>query len=559
MNPLKDDFRNFLYVIWKHLGLPPPTRAQYDIALFLMDRSIRRKIIEAFRGIGKSWITSAYVLWRLYNDADYKALVVSASKTRSDDFSAFTKRLINEVPFLQYLKARDDQRDSMVAFDVAPAKPAHAPSVKSMGIFGMMTGSRAVEVIGDDIEVVNNSWTQDMREKLFKTAMEFEAIIMPEVGQVTYLGTPQTEESMYNKLPQRGYKRLIIPARFPHPDKLAIYQGDLVPWIEEEVLKNPKCVGKATDPNRFTDVDLMEREAAYGRSGFSLQFMLDTTLSDAEKYPLKTSDLIVMPTAMDKAPISLAWAASIEHQLKEFPNVGFTGDRFYKPLFVDKEWTKYEGSALFIDPSGRGTDETSYAVIKQLHGKLFLRKCGGFRGGYEDSTLVQLAKVAKEEQVNYCLIESNFGDGLFTKVFTPILTRYHPCTTEEVRSHIQKELRIIDALEPVMNQHKLIVDYDVIVNDLKTEDVNYQLFYQLTRLTKERGALKHDDRLDVLALGVGYWADALARDENKAVDSYKQAQEDEELKVFMKHVLHNPLGSESKLQDTWFGNTRIRG
>ena len=76
MNPLKQDFRNFLYVIWKYLGLPPPTKVQYDIADFLQNLSIRRKIIEAFMGVGKSWITSAYVLWRLYRDPDYKALVV---------------------------------------------------------------------------------------------------------------------------------------------------------------------------------------------------------------------------------------------------------------------------------------------------------------------------------------------------------------------------------------------------------------------------------------------------------------------------------------------------
>ncbi len=54
MNQLKQDFRNFLYVIWKHLGLPPPTKVQYDIADFLQNQTIRRKIIEAFRGVGKS-------------------------------------------------------------------------------------------------------------------------------------------------------------------------------------------------------------------------------------------------------------------------------------------------------------------------------------------------------------------------------------------------------------------------------------------------------------------------------------------------------------------------
>ena len=541
MNPLKDDFRNFLYVIWKHLGLPPPTRAQYEIADFLQNAKIRRKIVEAFRGIGKSWITSAYVLWRLYKDADYKSLVVSASKSRSDDFTTFTKRLIKEVPFLQYLRARDDQRDSMVAFDVAPSKPAHAPSVKSSGIFGQLTGSRAVEIIADDTEVVGNSWTQDMREKLLKTVLEFEAIIMPEVGQITFLGTPQTEESQYNKLAARGYKRLIIPARYPSLDKISVYGDDLAQWIKDAVINDPACIGHATDPKRFTDLDLMEREAAYGRSGFSLQFMLDTTLSDAEKYPLKCGDLIIMPTAEDVAPISLAWGSGIEQQIKELQNPGFTGDRFYRPFFVNKEWSPYEGSALFIDPSGRGKDETTFCVIKQLHGNLFLRRIGGYKGGYEDATLINLAKVARDEHVNYCLIESNFGDGMFSKIFQPILNQYHPTTMEEVRSNVQKELRIINAVEPVMNRHKLIVDQGIVEEDLKLEDSNYSFFYQMTRLTKERGALKHDDKIDVLALGIQYWQESLARDDTLAVDDWKKKQEDEELKIFMKHVLGNTM------------------
>ena len=303
---IKNDFRNFLYLIWKHLLLPPPTKIQYDIAYYLQ-HGPRRKIIEAFRGVGKSWITSAYVLWRLYKDPEYKALVVSASKQRADDFSSFTKRLIRDVPFLQHLQPKEGQRDSMIAFDVGPAKPAHAPSVKSVGIFGQLTGSRAVEVIADDVEVPNNSATQEMRDKLLKACLEFESIIMPDIGQITYLGTPQTEESIYNRLRERGYDVRIWPARYPDEKRIIAYNGALAPSILEELEKNPDLVGKPTDPKRFNDLDLLERETHYGRSGFALQFMLDTSLSDAEKYPLKLADLIITPLDVDKAPISIQW------------------------------------------------------------------------------------------------------------------------------------------------------------------------------------------------------------------------------------------------------------
>ena len=72
------DFRNFLYITWKHLKLPEPTPIQYDLANYLATGS-SRTIISAYRGAGKSWITSAYVLWRLLLDPQINILVVSAS------------------------------------------------------------------------------------------------------------------------------------------------------------------------------------------------------------------------------------------------------------------------------------------------------------------------------------------------------------------------------------------------------------------------------------------------------------------------------------------------
>jgi hypothetical protein len=539
---LKADFKNFLYYIWKCLHLPPPTDAQYVIADYLQDTSTRRKIIEAFRGIGKSWITSAYVLWRLYKDPNYKALVVSASKSRSDDFTAFTKKLIKEIPILNHLQPKDDQRNSMIAFDVGPADPAHAPSVKSVGIFGQLTGSRAVEIIGDDVEVQNNSATQDLRDKLMKACLEFEAIIVPEIGQITYLGTPQTEESIYNKLSERGYKPLIIPAEYPSEADLAKYQGNLASFINRALEKNPKLAGKPTDPKRFNEIELLERKSAYGRSGYALQFMLDTSLSDADRYPLKLSDLIITSLSSEKAPISIVWSSAPENQIKELPNVGFTGDRFFRPMYSDKEYAPYEGSIMFIDPAGRGKDEIAYAVVKQLHGYLHVTSVSGFKGGYEDTNLIKLAKIAKEQQVNRILIESNFGDGMFLKIFTPVLAKYYACTMEEVRNTIQKEKRIIDTLEPVMNRHRLIFDIEVVKADLKpindlTDAINYSLFYQLTRITKDRGSLKHDDRLDALAGAVAYWINSMARDEEKAVEDYKERLLEEELSGFLEHVV----------------------
>jgi hypothetical protein len=193
------DFRKFLFVIWKHLNLPDPTPVQYDIA-YNLQHGDKRMIIEAFRGIGKSWVTSAYVVWPLYMNPQLNILVVSASKSRSDDFTTFTLRLINEIEGLAHLRPKTDQRQSKISFDVAPAAASHAPSVKSVVISGQLAGSRADVIVADDIEVPNNSITQGMLDKLSEAVKVFDAILKPD-GRIIYLATPQNQESLYNKLP----------------------------------------------------------------------------------------------------------------------------------------------------------------------------------------------------------------------------------------------------------------------------------------------------------------------------------------------------------------------
>ena len=546
------DFRNFTYLVWQHLGLPEPTPIQYDIANYLQD-SPKRCIIEAFRGVGKSYITAAYVVHQLLLDPQLKFMVVSASKARADDFSTFTQRIIMELPICQHLVAKEGQRWSKIAFDVAPAKAAGSPSVKSVGVTGQLTGSRADIIIADDVEVPNNSMTHMMREKLGETVKEFDAVLKPE-GKIIYLGTPQNEMSLYNALLGRGYEMRVWPARYPTLERSEkAYGGKLAPMLYESLQKNLEALyGLPTDPKRFDDEDLLERELSYGRSGFALQFMLDTSLSDGNKYPLKLSDLIVYSCDKDTAPEKMVYG--IFRPMDNIPNVGLSGDRFYAPEDTIGR-TEYTGSVLAIDPSGRGSDETAYAVVKMLNGYLYVVDAGGVEGGYSDTTLQHLCDLAKIHSVNKVLIESNFGDGMFTELIKPYLTKTYPTSLEEVRHSKQKEQRIIDTLEPVMNQHKLVIDpkviqkdYDSVQNMPPEKGMKYMLTYQMTRITKQRGALAHDDRLDVLAMAVQYWVDQMAADADTEIRTRKEERLDEELDKFMSHL---NMGQKSSKQDGW--------
>ena len=336
-NPLLD-FRNFVFMVWQHLNLPDPTPVQYDMAEYLQNAP-KRAVIEAFRGVGKSYITSAFVCWKLLLDPETKVLVVSASKVRSDDFSTFTQRLINELPILHHLKSREGQRQSKVAFDVGPCQASHSPSVKSVGITGQLSGSRADIIVADDVEVPNNSMTQTMRDKLSEAVKEFDAVLKPD-GSIVYLGTPQTEMSLYETLPERGYEVRIWPSRYPDEKQVIRYSNKLAPFIQDK-LDRGSIVGDPTDPLRFDAEDLLERELSYGRSGFALQFQLDTSLSDADKYPLKLSDLIIMGVDSTKAPEKPVWTRDPRNKLVDLPNVGLPGDFFYSPETKLGDWIEY--------------------------------------------------------------------------------------------------------------------------------------------------------------------------------------------------------------------------
>ena len=531
------DFRNFLYIVWKHLNLPDPTPIQYEIAAY-MQGGDRRVIIEGFRGVGKSWICSAYIVHQLLLDPSKNILVVSASKTRADDFSTFTLRLIHEIPILAHLRPTANQRFSKISFDVGPAPASHAPSVKSLGVTSQLTGSRADIIVADDIEVVGNSATQGMRDKLGEQVKEFDAIIKPEdESRVLFLGTPQCEDTIYNKLTERGYSKRIWPAKYvTQKTNEASYDGTVSPDCVDEARE-----GESTEPLRFSDIDLAEREASYGRTGFSMQFMLDTRLSDLDRYPLKTSDLVVMSVDPTVAPEKLVWARDPKLEWdSSVPNVGLSGDRFYRPMQSLGDYIPYTGSVMSIDPSGRGKDETAFSIVKMLNGYLYVPDGGGMQGGYGDDTLKALAVKAKEHKVNAIVVESNFGDGMFVELFKPILTKIHPCTVEEVRHNTQKERRIIDTLEPVMNQHRLVVDPKVIQKDYESaqrypneSQLKYQLIYQLSRLTRQRGAITHDDRLDALSMAVAYWTEQMAQDADRRMGDRKQDKLKEELDKFM--------------------------
>jgi predicted phage terminase large subunit-like protein len=518
---LKSDFRNFAFRAWQVLGLPEPAVVQYDICDFLQNGP-KRRMIQAMRGAGKSYLTATYTAWRLYCNPDTTILCVSAVQTRAREFILLVRRLLDSMEELEHLRPGEWDRDGADRFDVGcRTTPSKNPSVAAYGIKSMITGTHVDVIINDDVEIVDNSRTVEARDTLMHRLREFENVLNPG-GDIIYLGTPQTEDSVYNRLAEH-YECRRWPARYPNPaDERQMVR--LAPLLLDHLEAETARPGDPTYPTYYPDELLVEREAIMGPSMFALQMLLDTTLSDADRYPLRLGNLIVWDMATNMAPMNVVWGTTSPANIE---CAGLAGDRWYNAVYMDQRWAEYENSIMYIDPSGRGEDQTGYCVARVLNGIIHIVECDGLEGGHSDDALVKLATIAAQYGVKTVVVESNWGDGMYGKLLQPHLARLAgSVAVEEKRNKGQKELRIIDTLEPAMAQHRICVSTKVARNAT--------LGNQLSRITRDKDSLRHDDQVEAMAGAVAWYKDLLVLSSGDRVDTLERLQMEKVAKEFVK-------------------------
>ena len=524
---LAGNFEFFCQELWEAVGLPDLAKHQRQIANWLQNGP-RRRGVRAFRGASKTWVTLAYCLWRLFRDSNDRIMLVSKSEKHSKDSLHMVRKWITSVPWLNHMAPKKGQRDSAIQFDIGPSKEDRTPSFSAYGIGGQLTGARASCIVSDDVETAQNTLTLEMRQRLREEVKEFENILIPG-GDIVILGTPHHEESLYDKLVDGGYKFRSWPARYPTEKELV---ADVAPEVIEEMHSGAE-VGESLWPTRFNTEELIEREASAGRSTFAMQYMMITSLGDELKYPLRLSDFIVFPVQRDRAPVTIAWGRTNDRggttRCEDIASLGFGTDGFYAPIMYDQEWDRYTGTKMWIDPSGRGADKTAYAIVSHCRGFLYIKACAGISGGYGREVLEELASVAKKHNAREILIEDNFGQGMFAELFRPVIRQYFEEPTEKnengwgasidtVRVTRQKEVRIIEALEGPMNQHRIVIAPEVAQDQ--------ELQRQITRITRQRNCLQHDDQIDALASCVAEWTEVMSTDIGKTKERYEQEQFD---------------------------------
>lgn len=548
------DFAEFAEVGMRVLGFNT-TDMQLDIARYMADKSYgRKKMVQAQRGEAKSTLAALYAVWCLIQDQSTRVLVVSGGEKQASDVAILIIRIIEQWHLLCWLRPDSTRGDrtSFENYDVhCDLKPLDkSASVSCVGITANLQGKRADILIPDDIETSKNSLTQPMRDQLLLLSKDFAAINTH--GETLYLGTPQTKDSIYKTLTSRGFHIRIWPGRYPNAEELLRYApGALAPSILEALEADPTLGtghgidgtrGAPADPGRYDEDALLEKELDFGPEGFSLQFMLDTSLTDALRTRIRLSDFIVGDYTGEGAPEQLWWAAEPRCRLQELPS-NVSEYTLYRAASSSDQYMPYQHKVMIIDPAGNGGDEVAFSVLGATNSYVHLMTVGGLRGGMSEKNMDTLMEVAQEFGVKDIKIEANMGHGVVSALMVGHCEKRGLIGFgfEDFYAKGQKERRIIDTISPLTRRHKFVVHTRAIEDDLKycnehprDKRTVTSVFYQLANITYDRGCLAHDDRADTVQAGVMFLTGLLSVDDAKEAEKRKEAAGAE--------FMHNPMG-----------------
>lgn len=544
------------------------TEMQADIAEY-MQCGPRLRMVMAQRGEAKSTLAALYAVWRIIQRPSTRVLIVSGGEKQASEVATLVVRLITTWDILECLRPdrQAGDRTSTEAFDVHYALKGldKSPSVACVGITSNLPGKRADLLIPDDIETNKNGLTVTQRALLLHLSKEFSSICTH--GDILYLGTPQSKDSIYNTLQGRGYGIRIWPGRYPTEEEIEKYGDRLAPYIAERIRINPSLQtgggidgkrGQPADPERYNEADLVEKELDKGPEDFQLQYMLDTSLVDAARQQLRLSDLLVADFDHDMLPEIIVYQAAPKY-LVELPNdFPVPLSKLYHPVPVECTYRKPTDIRMYIDPAGGGADEIGYGVGTALGPYIHVLDVGGIKGGLTDDNGETLCDIIAEFGVTFIKVESNMGHGLFEINLRAILAKRglgHVSVTGEYSTG-QKERRIIDSLVSPMQRHKVVLHRRVFESDVRygkqhsqEARTQYSVFYQLANITTDRNSLPHDDRLEAMAGVVREFKDVLVQDEHKAAEARRMAE--------VQTYLSDPMGYGNLGQRAHAGTRRV--
>jgi len=564
------DFRDFAVDGMAFLGFNT-TEMQEDIAEY-MQTGPRLRMVMAQRGEAKSTLAALYAVWRIVQRPSTRVLIVSAGEGQASEVATLVVRLIQTWDILECF--RPDRmlgdRTSTLAFDVHYSLKGldKSPSVACAGITSNLPGKRADLLIPDDIESNKNGLSATQRSQLMHLSKEFSSICTH--GDILYLGTPQSKDSIYNTLQGRGFQIRIWPGRFPTEEEEERYAGRLAPFILTRMQADPSLRtgggmdgkrGQPADPGRYTDADLIEKELDKGPEDFQLQYMLDTSLVDAMRQQLRLSDLIVANFSPELLPEVVAWQAAPKYEVELGNDFPITMAKMYYAAPTESDFVAPKDVYMYVDPAGGGADEIGMAAACALGASIHVLDVAGLKGGLNPANEDEIVDFIRRNKVSRIKVESNMGHGIFEILLRAILNKHEDLaaianSVSGEYSTGQKEKRIIDSMVSPMQRHRVVVHKRVFESDVKYGKqhghevrTGFSLWYQMANITTDRGSLPHDDRLEAMAGAVREFKFVLDQDEHKAAAARKAA--------LYTEYMRDPMGYGNTSNQSGRGTRRV--
>lgn len=555
-----DTFLPFYIDAMRFLGFSP-TWVQADIANF-MDTGPQYLMCCAQRGEAKTTTAGLFGLWSLVRDPKEIIMVVGPTKDRSKSITTEMFKILHTWDLLDYLRPNVNKGDQngAGAFDVHYVLKGinKMPSVFANPVFGTMTGARAGITIADDIETIENAMTSTAREKIQHKINELVAVNSN--GRIIFLGTPQTKNSVYESFPARGVEIRVWPGRYPGPAQLVDYAGRLAPSIQAKLEANPNlCTGGGLDGSRGQPVDpdmfgeeALQKKELQGAEFFELQYMLNVKLADESKQQLKLRDLMVIE-AGDKVPESLDWGPAPDKKIITPRGFPLFGVEMFRPANTSGSYVEVSNKVMTVDPASEGGDEVAFACGGVVGPFIHILDWGGLKGGMSEENMTKLIEIAVENKCDHIILERNLGGGIATKLLASHYAKM--VSNKAVKDNIsvsdqnssgQKEKRIIDCIGPILARHRMVMHMRALERDTSTlqayssdKRVVHSGFAQMDSITKDRGSLAKDDRIDAL--------EQLCRKLSSALLQEEGAEEERQRQEVFKEFLRNPSGAPEHL------------
>ena len=407
-----------------------------------------RKILQAFRHIGKSYILCCYVAWKLLTDPNYTCIIVSAKKNLAMRNSMMIRSIIESNPLTQHLKS-DLYSWQASQFTVERDSIQLNPSVTCTSLISSFTGMHSDEIIGDDIEVSTNVQTLDARNMIKDRTMEFGKISK----RILLVGTPHHEDTIYRHCKSVGYDKEL---------KLPVYNKDSeLAWKDH--------------PDGMFTWDWLERQKRESTEGdFKSQFLL---------VPAKTYEALI---DIDKIGV---YDKEFTYQHLPQPMGG------YIPIVRIGE-RQIQRMVCAWDPATglRGRDASVLAITaRDTEGVVYVHDTIELSGAVNkefDQQCDEIITACDKYKIGHIYLEENFSVTLKTELKRKVLERKKKIVVMSEFRNSNKLNFMAQTLEPIIKVGKLRIHQRV-------KDAGHFLA-QLEEFPYQ----KHDDFIDAASMAI---------------------------------------------------------